>query len=209
MALQSAQLLNAITANQITFSLVTVPSNVPAVGATPMSVGLPTLIDAEFMAIIAQPATGIVSVRRGVDGTAAVAHDILSNVYVGFTGADLPTPQAGTTTTTDFAEDTAISLGQDQTIALLGSNAIYNINKATAAAIVLPAPSLVDNAVVYTFTSNTAAAHVITATGLIQDGTTTVKSTMTFAAAKGASIMLAVENGFYNVVGSPQNVTLS
>lgn len=209
MALQSATLANAINASQTTFALSSAPSNVPAVGAVPLSVGIPAVCDSEIMFIVSQPALNIVTARRGCDGTATAAHDILANIAIGLTAADFPAPQPGTFVTTDFAEDGPVSLGQDQTIVLPGANTIFGINKATAAALILPAPTLADNGVVYTFTSNTAAAHVITATGLIQDGSASVKNTLTFSAQKGATISLVIENGFYNVDGSPQNVTLA
>lgn len=212
MAITSAQLSAAITSSQLTFGLTNVVgSGLPVVGAQPLSVGVPMLIDSEFMFCYQQPVAGTYTVRmRGSDGTAAAAHDILANVYASATPTDFGNPQAGTETTLDPAEDGPVSIGQDQTLVLQGPNTVYNINKATAAAIILPAPGLPDNGVTLVFTSNTAAAHVITATSLIQDGSTSVpKSTATFTAAKGATIVLVAENGFWNVSGSPQNVTLS
>lgn len=218
MALTSAQLSAAITASQtqnIGLTNIIAPaagSALPAVGAIPTGMGVPMLIDTEFMFVTAQTATGVFSVRsRGSEGTAAAAHDVLANVYASLNPSDFGLPQPGTVVTIDPAEDMAVSIGQDGTILLSGANTVFNINKATAAALVLPAPSQADNGVSAVFTSNTAAAHVITTatTGLVQDGTTTAKSTLTFAAAKGATIVLVAENGFWNVNGSPINVTLS
>lgn len=214
MALQSAQLVSAITAGQLTFNLTNLSANaqaaLPNVGALPLPMGIPMLIDGEFMYAISQPILGTVTVRmRGIE-SAASAHDVLANVYFSNVAGDFPVPQAGTTTTIDPAEDAPISIGQDQTLVLNGATSVYNINKLTAAAIVLPVPSLGDNGVNYSFTSNTAAAHVITATNLINDGTTsTPKSTATFTAAKGATVNFVVENGLYNVNGSPLGVTFT
>lgn len=215
MALQSGQLLSAITSGQLTFLLANLSANaqasLPSVGALPQSLGVPMLIDSEFMYVVSQPVLGTVVVRmRGSDGTAPAAHDTLANVYFSSQSGDFAIPQAGTLTTLDPAEDGSVSLGQDQTVALPGANTIYNINKLTAAALVLTSPNLADNGVSYVFTSNTAAAHVITATGLINDGTaSTPKSTATFAAAKGANVTFIVQNGLLNVSGTPLGVTFS
>lgn len=212
MALTSAQLAAAITASQLQFNLTNiVGSGLPTAGAPPLSVGVPMLIDSEVMFCYQQPIAGTFTVRmRGSDGSAAAAHDILANVYASLSPSDFGNPQAGTETTIDPAEDAPVSIGQDQTIVLMGANTVYNINKATAAALTLPAPSLADNGVSLVFTSNTAAAHVITATSLLQDGTSgSPKTTATFAAFKGASAVFVAENGFWNVSAAPQNVTLT
>lgn len=215
MALQSAQLNAAITASQTTFLLTNLSANaqssLPLVGGVPLSMGVPMLIDSEFMFVVSQPVLGTVVVRsRGSDGTSASAHDTLANVYFSFVAGDFSAPQAGTATTLDPSEDAPVSIGQDATLVLMGANTVYNINKATAAAITVPAPSLSDNGVTIVFTTNTAAAHVLTfPTGLIQDGTATPKTTATFTAAKGATVSFVVENGFFNVQGTPLGVTFS
>lgn len=214
MALQSGQLVSALTAGQLTFQLTSLSTNaqaaLPNVGALPLPMGIPTLIDNEFFYTIAQPVLGTFVCRARGTESAAAPHDTLANVYFSNQPGDFAVPQPGTTTTIDPAEDGAVSLGQDQTVVLPGATTIYNINKATAAALVVTAPNLGDNAVSYTFTSNTAAAHVITATNLINDGTTsTPKSTATFSAAKGASVTFIVENGLLNVGGTPLGVTFS
>lgn len=215
MAFTTAQLAAAITPAAISLSLTNVvaPSSgsvLPAVGALPLPIGVPLLVDTEFMFLVAQPSTGIYTVRgRGSEGTVASAHDILANCYASLIPSDFGNPQAGTVVTIDPAEDMAISIGQDGTISLIGANSVYNINKATAAALVLPAPNVADNGVSVVFTSNTAAAHVITSTGLIQDGASGVPhSTATFAAQKGASVTFIAENGFWNV-SALQNVVIS
>lgn len=211
MAFTTAQLTSAITASQLQFNLSSiVGTGLPVVGAVALPMGYPMMIDSEFMFVIAQPVAGTVVVRsRGSDGTAAASHDILANVYTSPTASDLPSPQPATSTTITQWEDDIVGLGQDQTIPLFGTNATYHINKATAAALTLTAPNLTDNGIHLVITSNTAAAHVVTGTGLIQDGTSTLRNTLTFAAQKGATIELVIENGFYNVRGAPQNVTIA
>lgn len=215
MALQSGQLVAAITAGQLTFNLTNLSANaqaaLPNVGALPMPIGVPTLIDSEFMYTIAQPVLGTFVVRARGTESAASGHDVLANVYFSNTPGDFQVPQAGTMITIDPAEDGVVTLGQDQTLVLPGATTVFNINKASAAALVIGAfPNLADNGVNYTFTSSTAAAHVITAAAMINDGTaSTPKSTATFAAAKGATVSFVVQNGLLNVDGTPLGVTFS
>lgn len=211
MAFQTLSLGAAITASTLTFPMTVVSGSVvlPAVGATPSGMGVPILMDTEFMFVVSQPSPGVYTVRgRGSEGTAAAPHDILTNVYASVSN-DFGNPQPGTVVTIDPAEDLAISIGQDQTLSLNGSNTVYNINKASAAAIVLPAPNVSDNGVTLVFTSLTAFAHIITATGLLRDGTSgSPKTSATFAAFTGATMTVVAENGFWNVLAL-QNVTLS
>jgi len=214
MALQSAQLTSAITSGQLTFQLTNLSANaqsaLPPVGGVPQSIGTPMLIDGEFMYAVSQPVIGTVVVRARGTESAAVAHDTLANVYFSNQPSDFPLPGAAQLTTIDEATANAVSLGQDQTITLPALNTTYNINKATAAAIIVTAPNLGMNGVNATFISNTAAAHVLTATSLINDGTASVpKSTVTFNGTKGASVQFVVENGLLAVVGTPLGVTFS
>lgn len=213
MALLATQLGAAITANQTLFALTSGSlTGAPQVGALPLPMGVPIQIDGEIMFWIAQPSANMCQVRgRGSDGTAAIAHDILANVYVGALPGDFPLPPPNTMVTIDVTDDTGISLGQDQTITPATSNTAYNINKATAAALTILAPNLSDNGVTLAFTSNTAAAHTLTTnpTGLIQDASGVVHSTATFTATKGAAVVFMIENGFYNVLGTALGVTFS
>jgi len=210
MALQGTTLGVAITASQTTFSVSNgTLSAFPAVGAQRLSVGVPMLIDSEFMYCVEQPVLNTIVVRGRGTESAATPHDILANVYISNLPGDFQPPQPGTMTTLDPAEDAPISIGQDSTITLAGATSVYNINKATACAITLLAPNLGDNGVTYSFTSNTNAAHTITATSLIQDASGVLHSTATFTANKGASVTFVAENGFLNVLGSPLSVTFS
>lgn len=212
MAYEVLTLGAAITANQITnvaLTHISGPVLMPALGAQPTTYGVPILIDSEFAFVVQQTASGVYTLRsRGSDGGVGMPHDVLSNVYASLTN-DFGSPQPGTTVTIDPAEDAPIALGQDQTIVLMGANTVYNINKASAAALTLPAPSVSDNAVTVVITSNTAFAHVVTAspTGNIKDGVS-AKTTATFAAIAGATLMFVAENGAWNVAAL-QGVTLS
>lgn len=207
MALQQTSLTAAITSSQLTFG-VTSSAAFPPVGTT--FVNQPVLIDAEFMVCVGVPQLNVITVRsRGNEGTAAVAHDVLANVYTSAVPNDFPAIPAGISVTIDPSDDLVVSIGQDSTITSPTSNTVYNINKITAALLVLSAPSLAENGVSAVLTSQTAAAHVITATGLLMDGTAAApKTTATYTAGKGATMTLIAENGFWNVVAL-QGVTLS
>jgi len=213
MAFTTAQLAAALSANGLTVTLQNISgSALPAVGAVPLAIGVPTMIDSEVFFTIAQPVTNTFQIRgRGSDGTAAVAHDVLANVIASSTG-DFPAPFAGSLAYIDPTEDLVLSVGQDQTLLLptvAVKNTIVNINKATAIALTVPAPAPALNGLQLTITSTTAAAHVITATALLMDGTAGApKTTATFAASKGATMLVVAENGLWNVVAL-QNVTLS
>ncbi len=215
MAFTSAQLNAAINISQIQFALTNVVAGstgnpLPAVGAPPLSIGVPLLVDAEMMYVVSQPVLNTVIVRmRGSDGTAPSAHDVLANVYLASSATDFGAIAPGSQSIIDPTDDTVISIGQDGAIPLPVSNSAYNINKATAAALTLAAPSLMLNGVTAVITSQTTAAHVITATSLLNDGSAGApKTTATFVAGKGASITLMAENGLWSVTAL-QNVTVS
>lgn len=212
MALTSAQLTAPITASQLLFNVTNVVgSGLPAVGALPLSVGNPMQIDSEIMFCYQQPVLNQLLVRmRGSDGTAATTHDVLSNVYASPISTDFPLPQSGSIVTIDPAADTVDSIGQDGAIPVPSATTVININKGSAAALTLAAPSLGSNGVTLIVTSQTAFAHVITATGLLADGSSSSpRNVLTFPGFKGASAFMVAENGLWNVASSPQNVTLS
>ena len=207
MALQQLQLAAAITASQLTWYVNTTAA-FPPVG-TP-AVNQVVLVDNEFAVCVGVPAVNVITVRsRGNEGSAAVSHDVLANVYTTVNNADWGPVPTAVTAQNDPSDDLVVSIGQDSTITPTTGNTAYNINKATACNITLLAPSLMANGVNVAFTSQTAAAHVITATALINDGTSgSPHTTATFAAQKGATISLVAENGFWNVAAL-QNVTVS
>ena len=213
MAFTTAQLAGAITASTLQFNLTNISTNqtgLPSVGSLPLPVGNPMQIDGELMYVISQPVAGTVIVRgRGTEG-AAVAHDILANVVCSSSPSDFPAIAAGQTQTLDPANDAPQAIGQDGTLTVPVSNVIFNINKASALALTLPAPPVTLNGLTLIFTSTTAFAHVITATSLLMDGTGTLPhSTATFAAKQGASMTVVAENGFWNFSAAANNVVIS
>ncbi len=151
-------------------------------------------IDNEQCYVVAVPSTVSLVVRnRGSNGTAAVAHDILANVVTSSDPLDFPA----------LVEVNGTGLGQSQTLTLPTQNTTYLIDKATAAALVLPTPSKGSDGLTLRFTSQTAAAHTITAVALLADGVSgSPHGTATFAAYKGASLTLCVDAGLYNVVAA-------
>jgi hypothetical protein len=96
-------------------------------------------------------------------------------------------------TPTLVAGDATINANQSQ---------IYILNKGSAAAITLGAPTVTtSDGVTITITSNSAFAHVITATGLFQSGAAGV-NTCTFAAHAGATVTLYAYQGKWNWIAS-------
>lgn len=206
MALQSLQLTAAITAGQLTWP-VSSTAAFPPVG-TPF-INQTVLVDSEFAVCVGVPAVNFIVVRsRGNEGTVAMAHDTLANVYTTANNTDWGAVPAGVTVTIDPTDDGIVSIGQDGILPQPSSNAVYNINKASALAGTLGAPSLADNGLALVITSQTAFAHVVTATALLRDGTAATKTTLTFTAQAGATVTLIAENGLWNV-SALQSVTVS
>lgn len=207
MPLSQTTLTAAITATQLRIPVASVAAY-PPVG----TVGCRQIVqfDAEFSVCVGVPGANLLDLAfRGYDGTTPAAHDILTAVITSALASDFGVPIGASLTTIDLSEDSAITLGQDQTIALPVTNTVFNINKATAIALVLPAPSIADNGLTLVFTSQTSAAHVISAPGLVNNGAAgSPFSTLTFGVLKGATVTLVAENGAYSVA-STQSVTAS
>lgn len=201
MALTTTSLNGAITASQ---TFVKATSATPTTGTAAIANGDMFQIDGERMRVTDVSTTPTFQVVRGYDGTLAVAHATLAPFIFGRpfdwnSNAGAPvTPRA------------LVSIGANGVIAVPTVNTLLTIDKATAlATTTLAAPTSDSNGVVLTITSNTAAAHVITATSLIADAVSgSPHTTLTFAAFKGASIVLTIQNGLYNVT-SAVGVTVS
>jgi hypothetical protein len=155
-------------------------------------------IDAEIMAQAGTPSTTsptVIPVRRGLEGTAQLAHGILANVATGLV-TDFPVPPPGQVAA--LAPDGGRrTLGVDTTLNTAdfpAGQTTYVITKATAAAITLGAPSKAQDGLRITFLSGTAAAHTVTyAAGFYGD--TTASDVATFAAKVGASMTLEAQAG--------------
>jgi len=166
-------------------------------------------VDNEFMAQ-AGPANGVlIQVRRGLEGTAVVAHGVLADVVTGLTG-DFPAPRAGSPVQVPPMLTGRNSIGADATIAtsdLPKGELTYVITKATACAITLGAPSKAQNGLLVTFRSSTAAAHTVTlAAGFYGDAGSS--DIATFAAKVGASMTIEANAGTWGVIALA-NVTIA
>lgn len=210
MALTQTNLTAAITASQLRFGVASTATGFPPVGTQNPTPPQLIQIDSELMWLAGVPATNTIDVRmRGTEGTYAIAHDTLAAVLTSPQPNDfgaIPPGQAGII---DPDEDQIATIGQDGAIPIPSKNTIYNINKATAAALTLAAPTPAMNGLRVTLTSQTAVAHIVTATALLAGGVTgSPLTTATFGAFKGASVALVAENGLWNVLGL-QGVALS
>lgn len=185
-------------------------SGFPTAGSTIANPAYVVRIDKEYMLAIQQPTSGVIKLaQRGYNGTAAAAHDLLAKVEVSAAPSDFANPSPGNVVDLPPYLPTQETIGEDRTftsaeIAAWGNQPReYAITKASAAAIVLVAPSKAQDGLTITFTSLTAAAHVITATTLLADAVSgSPHTTATFAAFIGATLTLKAENGLYNVVSA-------
>jgi hypothetical protein len=180
MSLNATSLVGAVSAGQTQITLTS---------GTGVAVGKIIRIDGEKVEILSIANSPTLLVRRGVSGTAAIAHDPLAQAVIG-DAADFPP--------TIFPLDPKQrSYGQDGAIAVEDSQ--DTLNKATAGAYTLADPTHAQNFITKVITSRTAAAHVITGVN-IWDGTAGVNTTLTFAAVAGASVTLQAQNGAWNVL---------
>ena len=95
-------------------------------------------------------------------------------------------------------QNTVNAYASDGAIAI--TNRLVKLTKGSAGAYTLAAPTVKEEGCEMTITSASAYAHVVTATGLIEDGITGgAKTTMTFAAFKGATITLIAISAKWHV----------
>lgn len=171
--------------------------------ATGFAAGQVIRIDNEIMVQTAAANGTVVPVRRGLDGSAQVAHGLLAAVATGL-NTDLPNPPPGQFVMVKVGDPTRVTVGGDATLGATDHNiagTTYILAKATAAAITLGAPTVAQDGLTLVFISATAAAHVITATGLFDDGVTGgSKNAATFAAFVGATIVIQANRGKWAVV---------
>lgn len=216
MAITATTLSADLGANAVTMAVAS-GTGFPSVG-TVANPGYLVRIDTEYMLAVGQPVSGTITIaQRGYNGTAAVAHDTLAKVLVSSAPADFNSPSAGNEVDLTPSTPLQATIGEDITftsaqVAGWGNRArVFAITKATAAAIVLVAPSKAQDGLVVVFTSLTAVLHVLTATALLANGATgSPYTTATGADSKiGASLTLQAQNGLWNVVGTPNGFTLT
>ncbi|HMJ82715.1 MAG TPA: hypothetical protein VK504_06090 [Vicinamibacterales bacterium] len=182
--------------------------------ATGVTAGMVGRIDKEYFLVGRDYVSGtqIPMNRRGDQGSAQVAHQILAPIVFGLP-SDFPNPplaQAVLDPPTDLpvitiSVDTTLSSGSAPPLPVVPTKIL--IDKATACAIVLPAPSaaMQEGAELW-FLSMTAAAHTVTYTPGFY-GDTTSSDVATFAAKAGASFKAFKYKGAWGVTALT-NVTL-
>lgn len=210
MALTRTTLSAAITANQITFGVVSTASQAfPAVGAPPVGYQ-PLLVDDEMMFLVSCPAVNMVTVRmRGADGTEAAAHDAGSAVVTSATPIDFPAVRPGASVLRPPYAPDDVTYGQSGVIAVPIEPTTAFLAGSSALAMTLGAPSLALNNMLLQITSQSAFAHTVTVpgvtgtTGLYYTGAAGSPFTIaTFPAQIGASMELVAQNGAWNVIDS-------
>lgn len=208
MAITATALSADLGANDVTM-VVASGTGFPGVATVPSAPYL-VRIDSEYMLAVGQPVSGTIRIaQRGYNGTAARSHDVLAKVLVSSAPSDFNGVSAGNLIDLPPNLPVQQTIGEDITfttadVAGWGNrNRNFAVDKATAAAIVLVAPSKAQDLLVITFTSLTAAAHVITATSLLGDGASgSPHTTATFAAYIGATLTLQAQNGIWNVISN-------
>jgi len=177
--------------------------------ATGFADGQMIRVNNEFLAQAGAAQGVVIPVRRGLEGTAQVAHGLLSDVVTGLPG-DFPAPPPGHPVQVPPTVTGRNSLGADVTINtadLPKGDLTYVITKAAACAITLGAPSKAQNGLRVTFRSATAAAHTVTlAAGFYGDAGSS--DIATFAAKIGASMTIEANAGTWGVIALG-NVTIA
>jgi hypothetical protein len=193
MALVNTTLSAAASANA---TAITVTS------ATGFAVGQPIRVDNEYMVQTAAAAGTVIPVRRGLEGTAQVAHGILGDVATGL-ATDFPGPPLGAVVPLPSAGmQGRVTLGADVTLTTAdfpAGDTTYVITKAGVCAITIEAPSKAQNGLRLTFVSATANAHTVTYTAGFLGGTT-ASDIGTFAASVGASFTIEANGGTWGQV---------
>lgn len=209
MAITATTLSADLSANAVSMAVAS-GTGFPGVG-TVANPGYLVRIDKEYMLAVGQPVAGTITIaQRGYNGTAAVAHDLLAKVSVSSAPSDFSSASAGNTVDLPPSLPVQQTIGEDITftsaqVAAWGQQPrVFAITKATAAAIVLVAPSKAQDNLVVQFTSLTAVLHVLTATALLANGATgSPYTTATGADSKiGASLTLQAQNGLWNVTAN-------
>ena len=202
MALTSTTLSAACGASDLVLKITSTSSGFPAVGT--LSSRQLLRVDGEDMLIDVVQASGVVKVAmRGMNGTAAVPHDVLAVVQTSSDPQDFLSVPVGATTSRPPYVDDIITLGENTTFAVAGTvasagvqpmpikNTTYVLTKATAAAITLITASPAQAGVRMTFLNGTAVANVITYTpGFLGD--TTSSDLATSVEKVGASFQAVV-----------------
>lgn len=201
MAITSTTLASACGAND---------QFIKVTSATGTAIGQIWRVESEYMIQTALAATGtsttIPVARRGYNASTVQAHAILAPV-ANFLPSDMPGAQPNQWVNPAVFESQISSIGANGAIAIPTANQTLFVDKATAAALTLAAPSAASDGVRLTIFSTTAAAHTVTYdAGFYAD--TTSSDVATFAAKAGASMTIMAYKGAWGVI-SLGNVTIA
>lgn len=179
-------------------------TQIKVTSATGFAVKQKIRVDNEWMEASAAPDGTFIRVRRGLDGTAQVAHGVLADVVTSDNAAaDWPDPGPGLPVSVPPYDTGRATLGVDTTFTAAdfpkGQNLVYVITKAGVCAITLGNPSKAQNGMRLTFRSATANAHTITYTAGVY-GDTTSSDVLTFAAKVGASCTIEANGGLWGAI---------
>ncbi len=211
MAITQTTLSADLGANDVTMAVTSGSSGFPTAGGPIVNPGYLVRIDNEYMLAVQQPVAGTIKIAmRGYNGTAAASHDILAKVLVSSAPSDFNGVAAGQLVDLPPTLPRQQTIGEDITFTAAQVAAWGNqpqnfvITKASAAAIVLVAPSKAQDGCVVVFTSDTDATHAITATSLLASaGSASPYTTATVANAKaGGGLTLQAQNALWNVIAA-------
>ena len=198
----------ALVSTTITGDITATALKCVVTSATGFAAGQVAKIDGEYMLITKVSGTTISLGMRGYNGTAAVAHDLLSTITTTADGSDWTAVASGAVADRMPYVQDVLSVGENGTIACPTRDTTIMLTKATAlASTTLADPPKDRDGLRVMVTSATDAAHVIT--GTFADGTTGAHTTATYAAFNGASMDLVAQQGTWNMGSTPINVTIS
>lgn len=198
----------AFTATTLAADVTATASKMTLTSGTGFAADQVAKVDGEYVRIGAVSGAVISGLVRGYNGTAAVAHDLLSTVITTADNTDWTALQDGGDTDRPPYVADVISVGENGAIACPTRDTTIMLTKATAlASTTLADPPRDRDGLRVTVTSTTDAAHVIT--GTFADGTTGAHTTATYAAFNGASMDLVAQQGTWNMASTPINVTIS
>ncbi len=173
--------------------------------ATSAAVGMIAKMEQEYALITAIDSTTLTLSRLGLYGSSVQAHKILSPIEIS-AAADFPGTPTGSPIPIPYGAPELTTYGAAGAIAIPNENADIFINKATAAAMTLVAPSTAQDGVTLCITAGTAAAHTVTTPTATGFKNTT--GTATFGGAIGDSMTIKAYKGLWLPVATV-NVTFA
>lgn len=189
----------AITNTTLSAALSATGTRIYVASASGATVGQSVKIEDEY-AIVAEINGTVIDLKhRGDRGTLANAHTTGATVSFFASESDLAQPGPRQRDAFQPSGWAVESIAADGAITIPTQDTILYVTKATAAALTLAAPGKDSSGVWLHIISRTAAAHTVTYTAGFQQDTTT-SDVATFAAKKGANLLLRAVHGEWIVV---------